>query len=92
MSFKEHHYTTVTCDECGHQVDTPWINKHDIKARLRPKGWSFGKRHLCPSCSGKAVDYLCDDCANDCDERRVIRVGQGAYDVCPRWKEVRDGE
>ena len=34
------------------------------------------------------VDYLCDMCANDCDERRPIRVGQGAYDVCSRWVEV----
>ena len=33
------------------------------------------------------VDYLCDMCANDCDERRVIHIGQGAYSVCERWKE-----
>lgn len=36
------------------------------------------------------VVYLCDMCANDCDERRVIRVGQGAYSVCKRWKEGGD--
>ena len=38
----------------------------------------------------KEPDYLCDMCANDCDERREIRVGQGAYDVCERWEEMRD--
>jgi len=31
------------------------------------------------------VDYLCDMCANDCDERKVIEVGQSAYAVCDRW-------
>lgn len=36
------------------------------------------------------VDYLCDMCANDCDERKVIRVGQGAYSVCERWREADD--
>lgn len=34
------------------------------------------------------VDYLCDMCANDCDERRVIHIGQGAYSVCERWEEA----
>ena len=36
------------------------------------------------------VDYLCDMCANECDERRVIHIGQGAYSVCERWKEGGD--
>ncbi len=34
------------------------------------------------------TDYLCDMCANDCDERRPIKVGQGAYTVCERWVEA----
>ena len=36
------------------------------------------------------VDYLCDMCANDCDERKVIRVGQSAYAICEKW--VEDGD
>lgn len=35
-------------------------------------------------------DYLCDMCANGCDERRTIRVGQSAYDVCEKWQEVEE--
>lgn len=36
----------------------------------------------------ETTDYLCDMCANDCDERRIIKVGQGAYSVCERWVEA----
>ena len=35
-------------------------------------------------------DYLCDMCANDCDERKTIRVGQSAYDVCEKWQEAEE--
>lgn len=38
----------------------------------------------------KEPDYLCDMCANDCDERRTIRVGQSAYDVCEKWQEAEE--
>jgi thioredoxin-like negative regulator of GroEL len=38
----------------------------------------------------ETADYLCDMCANDCDERKAIKVGQSAYDVCERWKEADD--
>lgn len=36
------------------------------------------------------LDYLCDMCANGCDERKAIRVGQSAYDVCEKWQEVEE--
>lgn len=50
---------------------------------------AWNRRAEGPAAEGPA-DYLCDMCANDCDERRVIRVGQGAYTVCDRWQEAEE--
>lgn len=66
----------MSCPACGHEVIVLCDYQPTFVAYL-PENY-------------EAVDYLCDMCANDCDERREIRVGQGAYDVCERWEEVRD--
>lgn len=46
-------YTVVICDECGCLEVSEYVQKTHMICWLREKGWSFGKRCLCPKCSGK---------------------------------------
>lgn len=65
--------TSVQCRECGCTV---------------PSGMDLGEvRDRWNRRPGDAA-CLCDMCANDCDERRVIRVGQSAYAACERWRDA----
>ena len=46
--------TYAYCDECGDK--TPVFESTSItsfKRSLRFRGWSFGKRDLCPHCNGR---------------------------------------
>lgn len=72
----------IRCKECGGRTKSS-RNKAKLIA-----AWNMRADGPQPTHHVEAVDYLCDMCSNGCDERRVIRVGQGAYDVCERWKEV----
>ena len=94
----------LPCPFCGRtdgfQVKTVWKTWRFVACRCKAAGaparddegaianWNTRRAPARPR--DEAVDYLCDMCANDCDERREIRVGQGAYDVCERWEEMRD--
>lgn len=71
----------VLCEKCRATTEM-----HASK-QLAIAAWNRRAKPSQPTHRDELVDYLCDMCANDCDERKVIRVGQGAYDVCERWKE-----
>ncbi len=40
----------IFCDRCGYADFYHLTNKTEIVRISRRKGWSIGKRHLCPEC------------------------------------------
>lgn len=46
--------TSIFCDKCGCGFSFPEVEpKWFMTETAREKGWTIGKRHLCPNCNKK---------------------------------------
>lgn len=43
-------YAVIECDNCGKQIWYDHVGKTHIERWNRDKGWSIGKKCLCPDC------------------------------------------
>ena len=46
--------TSIFCDKCGCRFSFPNVEPKWFMTKIaRGKGWTIGKRHLCPGCNNK---------------------------------------
>ncbi len=54
MSVRTEKKILIQCNYCGAYHDLPMTgSKAEMLKEFREKGWSFGKRALCPVCNGR---------------------------------------
>jgi hypothetical protein len=52
LGISEYHQTVIICDNCNDFTEYPYDKTFTIK-KAGEKGWSIGKRTLCPKCKPK---------------------------------------
>ena len=46
-------FHTVICDKCGQKIISSWEKLSMVISTFRDKGWTLGKKHICPDCVKK---------------------------------------
>lgn len=41
---------SIICDKCGERISWEHVGKTHVIRFARMRGWSIGKKHLCPNC------------------------------------------
>lgn len=86
--------TSIFCDKCGCGFSFPNVEPKWFMTKIaRQKGWTIGKRHLCPGCNNKnrmgevnRMSEICDKCLTChwyCDD--VLEECKGQEEPCHEY-------